>query len=63
MFGKSENEPKSLRFALPCGKKKKLWTLANHPMFGRTGALNPMYGIVPANAMTINVYSLDNVLA
>jgi len=26
----------------------------------RTGALNPMYGKVPANAMTINVNSLDN---
>jgi hypothetical protein len=35
---------------------------ANNPMYGRTGALNPMNGKVPANAMTINVYSLDNVL-
>ena len=25
-------------------------------------ALNPQYGKVPANAMTINVYSIDNVL-
>jgi NUMOD1 domain len=38
-------------------------------MFGITptntfesGALNPMYGQVAANAMTINVYSLNNVL-
>ena len=31
----------------------------------RTGALNPMFGkfgITPTNAMTINVYSIDNVL-
>jgi hypothetical protein len=28
----------------------------------RTGPLNPMYGKVPTNAMTVNVYSLDNVL-
>jgi len=34
----------------------------NNPMYGRTGALNPMYGKVPTNAMTINVYSIDNVL-
>jgi len=38
---------------------------ANHPMYGRTGTLNPMYGkygITPTNAMTINVYDIDNVL-
>ena len=34
----------------------------NNPMYGRTGTINPMYGKVPANAMTINVYSLNNVL-
>jgi len=34
----------------------------NNPMFGRTEALHPMYGKVAANAMTVNVYSLDNVL-
>ena len=28
----------------------------------RSGANNPMYGKVAANAMTVNVYSLDNVL-
>jgi hypothetical protein len=27
-----------------------------------SGALNPMYGKVAANAMTINVYDIDNVL-
>jgi hypothetical protein len=47
-------------------------TGANNPMYGRTGALNPMYGrigsnhpnfsISPANAKTVNVYSVDNVL-
>jgi len=31
-------------------------------MYGRTGALNPMYGSVPTNAMTVNVYDIDNVL-
>jgi hypothetical protein len=35
---------------------------ANNPMYGRTGELNPMFGQVPANAMTINVYDIDNVL-
>jgi hypothetical protein len=35
---------------------------ANNPMFGRTGANNPMFGITPTNAMTVNVYSIDNVL-
>jgi hypothetical protein len=35
---------------------------ANNPMYGRTGANNPMYGKVAANAMTIYIYSLDNVL-
>ena len=38
---------------------------ANNPMYGRTGANHTMYGkygITPTNAMTINVYSLDNVL-
>jgi group I intron endonuclease len=42
---------------------------ANNPMFGITptnafqsGDNNPMYGKVAANAMTINVYSLDNIL-
>ena len=49
---------------------------ANNPMYGlthseetrvkmsasMTGALNPMYGKVAANALTINVYDLDNVL-
>jgi len=44
----------------------------NNPMFSKfgitptnafqSGANNPMFGITPANAMTINVYSLDNVL-
>jgi len=28
----------------------------------RSGANNPMYGKVAANAMTVNVYSIDNVL-
>jgi group I intron endonuclease len=28
----------------------------------KSGALNPMYGITPTNAMTINVYSLVNKL-
>jgi len=28
----------------------------------KTGALNPQYGKIPANAMTINVYSIDNLL-
>ena len=37
-------------------------TGANNPMYGRTGALHPMYGKVPTHAMTVNVYSLDNVL-
>ena len=37
-------------------------TGALHPMYGRTGANNPMYGKVAANAMTIYIYSLDNVL-
>jgi len=35
---------------------------ALNPMFGRTGTLHPMCGITPTNAMTINVYSLDNKL-
>jgi len=49
---------------------------ANNPMFGKshsddtrakmseaqTGANHPMFGKVAANAMTVNVYSLDNVL-
>jgi hypothetical protein len=35
---------------------------ANNPMYGRTGDNHPMYGKVPANAMSINVYSLDNEL-
>ena len=34
----------------------------NNPMYGQSGALNPMYGITPTNAMTVNVYSIDNVL-
>ena len=34
----------------------------NNPMFGRTGENHPMFGITPTNAMTINVYSLDNKL-
>ena len=48
----------------------------NHPLFGKShsdetrtkiseaksGENNPMFGKVAANAMTINVYSLDNVL-
>ena len=36
----------------------------NNPMYGRTGANHPFgkYGITPTNAMTVNVYSLDNVL-
>ena len=25
-------------------------------------ALNPMFGLTPTNAMTVNVYSIDNVL-
>ena len=37
-------------------------TGANNPMYGRKGALNPMFGITPTNAMTVNVYSLNNVL-
>jgi len=51
-------------------------TGANHPRYGRThspeskalisnsksGDNHPMFGKVAANAMTINVYSLDNVL-
>jgi group I intron endonuclease len=28
----------------------------------KTGANNPIFGKIPANAMTINVYSIDNVL-
>jgi len=28
----------------------------------RTGALNPMFGKVPTHSITVNVYSLDNVL-
>ena len=28
----------------------------------KSGANNPMFGITPTNAMTINVYDLDNVL-
>jgi hypothetical protein len=28
----------------------------------KSGANNPMYGKVPTSAMTINVYSIDNVL-
>jgi group I intron endonuclease len=42
---------------------------ANNHMYGKvpasafeSGALNPMYGKVAANAMTINVYDIDNVL-
>ena len=35
---------------------------ANNSMYGCTGTLNPMYGITPTNAMTVNVYSIDNVL-
>ena len=34
----------------------------NNPMYGRTGAHHPTYGKVAANAMTIDVYDLDNVL-
>ena len=36
----------------------------NNPMFGRTGANHPMFGKVAALlfAMTIYIYSLDNVL-
>jgi len=34
---------------------------ALNPMFGRTGPNHPMYGKVAANAMTINVYDIDNV--
>jgi group I intron endonuclease len=44
-------------------------TGANHPQFGITptnafhsGANLPMYGWLPTNAMTIYVYSIDNVL-
>jgi group I intron endonuclease len=47
-------------------------TGANHPSYGKvpanafqSGANNPMYGrygITPTNAMTIDVYDLDNVL-
>jgi len=51
-------------------------TGANHPMYGeshsdetrakmskaKSGENNPMFGKVAANAMTINVYDLDNVL-
>ena len=37
-------------------------TGALHPMFGRTGANHPMFGKVAANAMTIYIYSLDDVL-
>jgi hypothetical protein len=36
--------------------------IAYYPMYGRTGANNPMFGKVPANAMTINVHDIDNVL-
>jgi hypothetical protein len=51
---------------------------ANHPRFGKShsdetrakiselpamsGANHPKYGKVPAHAMTVNVYSIDNVL-
>jgi len=36
--------------------------IANNPMYGRTGPYHPLYGIVPTNAMTINVNSPDGKL-
>jgi group I intron endonuclease len=35
---------------------------ANHPMYGKVPASAFQSGHVPANAMTINVYDIDNVL-
>jgi len=35
---------------------------ANNSMYGRTGANHPKFGITPTNAMTINVYSIPEVL-
>ena len=31
-------------------------------MYGCTGSNHPNFGITPTNAMTVNVYSIDNVL-
>jgi group I intron endonuclease len=70
MFGKTHTEDTRAQMS----KSQQLVDRsgANHPMYGRTGALNPMFGrtganhpmfgITPTNAMTINVYTKDNVL-
>jgi group I intron endonuclease len=57
MFGKSHSDETRAKISELPAK-----TGANNPMYGRTGANHPMYGKVAANAMTINVYSIDNVL-
>jgi len=43
-------------------KISKAMSGANNSMYGRTGALNPMYGKVPTHAMTIYIYSLNGTL-
>lgn len=34
----------------------------NNPCWGRTGELNPLYGVLPPNAKSISIYTLDGVL-
>jgi hypothetical protein len=64
MYGRTHSDESPRRTLMSDAK-----TGALNPMFGITptnafqsGANHPMYGKVAANAMTVNVYSLDNVL-
>jgi hypothetical protein len=44
------------------GSTINLWKRQNNPAYGRTGELNPMFGVSAPNAQEIYIYGKDNVL-